>query len=161
MLRKATLLPLLLPAVAGAQTGARQQSVATLAEDPRERQGQEDWGYSDAIVVGDTAYLSGVVAGMAEGETNPEAAYVRAFERIGANLRRVGCSWDDVVDMLSFHTDVAYQLPFMIAVKKRYVRPPFPAWTAIGVSRLIPSRGITEIKVTARMCHPPAAPRRP
>jgi enamine deaminase RidA (YjgF/YER057c/UK114 family) len=107
MLRPATLLLLLLPAAAAAQTGARQQAVATMAEDPRERQSQEDWGYSDAIVVGDTAYLSGVVAGMAEGETNPEAAYVRAFERIGANLRRIGCGWDDVVDMLSFHTDVA------------------------------------------------------
>jgi len=36
-------------------------------------------------------------------------------------------------------------------VKKNYVKPPFPAWTAIQVSRLIPPNGITEIKVVAKL----------
>jgi enamine deaminase RidA (YjgF/YER057c/UK114 family) len=151
----AAALVLLLPSAA--HGGARQSGTAIMPEDPRARQVQEDWGFSDALLIGDTAYLSGLVAGMAEGETTPEAAYERAFQRIGDNLGRVGCSWDDVVEMTSFHTDVATQLPFMVAVKKKYVRAPYPAWTAVGVTRLIPSRGITEIKVVARMCRAPAA----
>jgi hypothetical protein len=32
-----------------------------------------------------------------------------------------------------------------------YVKPPFPAWTAIQVSRLIPTNGITEIKIVAKL----------
>jgi hypothetical protein len=36
-------------------------------------------------------------------------------------------------------------------VKKNYVKPPYPAWTAIQVSRLIPSNGITEIKIVAKL----------
>ena len=41
------------------------------------------------------------------------------------------------------------QMPAIVAVKNRYVRPPFPAWTAVGVTRLIPGSGITEIRVIA------------
>jgi hypothetical protein len=31
------------------------------------------------------------------------------------------------------------------------MRDPPPAWTAIGVSRLIPNSGITEIKIVAKL----------
>ena len=69
----------------------------------------------------------------------------RAFDEIAARLRRVlGASWDDVVEISSFHTDLVSQMPAMVAVKRRYVRPPYPAWTAVRVTRLIRFR-ITEI----------------
>ncbi|HEY7005348.1 MAG TPA: Rid family hydrolase, partial [Sphingomicrobium sp.] len=83
------------------------------------------------------------------GEKDLEPAYVRAFDEIARRLARLGASWGDVVEINSFHTDVVTQLPVMVAVKKRYVGPPYPAWTAIGVSRLIPGSGLTEIRVTA------------
>ena len=128
---------------------ARQQATVLMSEDEDERRGQEQWGYSDAIVAGDTIYLSGVVVGQREGETL-EAAYERAYARIGTILRRAGASWDDVVDIISYHTDVTAQMPAIVAVHRRHVRAPFPAWTAIDVDRLIPDRGITEIKIVAR-----------
>ena len=128
--------------------GSRQQAQAIMSEGD-ERQSQEQWGYSDAIRAGDTVHVSGVVAGLRKGETDLEPAYERAFDEIGGRLGRLGCSWGDVVDILSFHTDVVTQMPAMVAVKKRYVGPPYPAWTAIGVSRLIPGSGLTEIRVTA------------
>ena len=140
------------PATAAAQ--ARQQSTVLMSEDEGERRGQEQWGYADAVVAGDTIYLSGVVVGQREGETL-EAAYERAYARIGAILRRAGASWDDVVDITSYHTDVTAQMEAIVAVQRRYIRPPFPAWTAIDVDRLIPDRGVTEIKIVARR---PAAP---
>ena len=140
---------LLLPAAAHA--GARQQATVLLSEDPEERKFQQDWGYADAVVTGDTVYLSGVVAGLRSGETDLKLAYDRAFARIGKVLERSGASWDDVVDITSFHTDLATQMPAIVAVKRKYMRDPPPAWTAIGVSRLIPDRGITEIKIVARL----------
>jgi enamine deaminase RidA (YjgF/YER057c/UK114 family) len=42
-------------------------------------------------------------------------------------------------------------MPAITAVKNRYIRAPFPAWTAIGVSRLIPDKGLTEIKMVAKL----------
>ena len=68
-----------------------------------------------------------------------------------AILKRVGASWDDVVDITSFHTDLTTQMPAIIAVKKAYMSGPPPAWTAIGVTRLIPNSGITEIKMVAKL----------
>lgn len=136
-----------LPAAAGAQ--GRRQSTVIMSDDEGSRRFQEEWGYSDAVVAGDTIYLSGVVVGQREGETL-EAAYDRTYRLIGSILRRAGASWDDVVDITSYHTDVTAQMPAITAVHRRYVSAPFPAWTAIDVDRLIPERGITEIKIVAR-----------
>ena len=122
--------------------GARQRATVIMSEDEGDRRFQEEWGYADAIVAGDTIYLSGVVVGQREGESL-EAAYERAYRRIAAILTRAGASWDDVVDITT-------QFEAMTAVHRRHVRPPFPAWTAIDVDRLIPDRGITEIKIVAR-----------
>ena len=137
-----------MPTMAAAQT--RQQATVIMSADADERRFQEEWGYSDAIVAGDTIYLSGVVVGLREGETDLEAAYERTYARIGNILRRAGASWDDVVDITSYHTDVVTQMPAIVAVHRRHVTAPFPAWTAIDVDRLIPERGITEIKIVAR-----------
>lgn len=140
---------MLLPATP-AWAGARQDARAIMATDPAEARFQEDWGYASALVSGDTVTLSGVVAARRPGETDLRAGYTRAFERIGAILRSAGVSWDDVVDITSFHTDLATQMPAIVAVKKLYIKPPYPTWTAIQVSRLIPDDGMTEIKIVAR-----------
>ena len=138
------------PAQPAAQAqGVRGRATVIMSDDEGDRRFQQEWGYADAIVAGDTIYLSGVVAGLRPGETGYDAAYTRAFEEIGSILRRVGASWDDVVEISSFHTDLVSQMPAIVAVKNRYVRPPFPAWTAVGVTRLIPGSGITEIRVIA------------
>ena len=131
--------------------GARQEAKVLMASDPASLKFQQDWGFSDAVVTGDTIYLSGVVAGVREGETDLKVAYTRAFERIGAILKSARASWDDVVEITSFHTDLTTQMPAIVAVKNNYVKQPFPAWTAIQVSRLIPSNGITEIKIVAKI----------
>ncbi|HEX8642085.1 MAG TPA: Rid family hydrolase [Allosphingosinicella sp.] len=136
------------PATAVAQ--ARQQSTVLMSEDEGSRRSQEEWGYSDAVVAGDTIYLSGIVVGLRQGETDLEAAYDRTYRLIGSILGRAGAGWDDVVDITSYHTDVTQQMPAIVAVHRRYVGAPFPAWTAIDVDRLIPDRGITEIKIVAR-----------
>ena len=113
------------------------------------RKFQEDWGFSDAVVTGDTIYLSGVVVGMPPGSSDMEGAYDLVYRSIGAILARAGASWDDVVDLTSFHADVEAQVPVMAGVHKKYVKAPYPAWTAIGVARIL-GNGLTEIKVTAR-----------
>jgi enamine deaminase RidA (YjgF/YER057c/UK114 family) len=141
----------LFTASASALAGARQDAKVVMTSDPAALKFEQDWGFADAIVTGDTIYLSGDVAGPREGETDLQLGYTRAFDRIGEILKKAGASWDDVVDITTFHTDLTTQMPAIIAVKNHYVKPPFPAWTAIQVSRLIPTNGITEIKVVAKL----------
>jgi enamine deaminase RidA (YjgF/YER057c/UK114 family) len=149
------LLPLSLSAIApdaadaAPPSGNRAGATVILSEDPGARRFQEEWGYADAVAAGDFIFLSGVVAGLKPGETDLRLAYERAFGNIARSLGRLGCSWGDVVEMTSFHTDLTTQMPAMIEVKRRYVGAPYPAWTAVGVTRLIPNGGLTEIKATA------------
>jgi enamine deaminase RidA (YjgF/YER057c/UK114 family) len=143
---------LAVPAIAHA--GSRQQATVLLSDNPQARKFQEDWGYADAVVSGDMVYLSGVVAGVAPGETDLKLAYERAFRQMGKILERSGVGWDDVLDITSFHTDLTTQMPAIVAVKKKYMSGPPPAWTAIQISRLIPDAGITEIKLVARKAKP-------
>ena len=152
-MRNQAILALALTAVLSgtATAGARQQGRVILSDNPDERKFEEDWGYADAVVSGDTVYLSGVVAAPRPGETDLQPAYDRAFQHIGAILARAGAGWDDVVDITSFHTDLTTQMPAIVAVKKKYITGPPPAWTAIGVSRLITDRGLTEIKMVAKV----------
>jgi enamine deaminase RidA (YjgF/YER057c/UK114 family) len=134
-----------------AHAGARQDAKVLMNEDPKGLAFQEAWGYCESIKTGDTIYLSGVVAGTRPGETDLTRSYEQAFERIGVILQKAGATWDDVVDITTFHTDLGTQMPAIVAVKNKYVKPPFPAWTAIQVTRLIPDNGITEIKIVAKV----------
>ncbi|HEV2597415.1 RidA family protein [Sphingopyxis sp.] len=134
----------------GTPAAAREASAVLMSESPEGRAFQEAVGYADAVIAGDTIYLSGVVAGPAKGESDLAAGYDRAFKHIAATLARAGASWDDVVDITTFHTDLAAHIDGFAAVKNRYVKAPFPAWTAIGVSRLYEPSAVVEIKVVAR-----------
>jgi enamine deaminase RidA (YjgF/YER057c/UK114 family) len=52
-----------------------------------------------------------MATGVRDGESDLKIAYTRAFERIGAILKNAGASWDDVVEITSFHTDLTAQMP--------------------------------------------------
>ena len=130
---------------------ARDPANVLMPENPEARAFQEAVGYATAVIAGDTIYLSGVVAGPAQGESDLAPGYERAFAHIAATLARAGASWDDVVDITTFHTDLAAHIDGFAAVKNRHVKAPFPAWTAIGVSRLYEPTAVVEIKVVARV----------
>ena len=122
---------------------------AIMPASPENRTFFEKYGFSEAVIDGDRVYLSGVVAGTRPGGDS-KAAYDRAFRMIAEVLKRSGSSWDSVIEMTTYHTDVVGQIDDFSEVKHRYVRAPFPAWTAIDVDRLLPDNGLVEIKVVAR-----------
>lgn len=112
---------------------------------------QEAYGFSDAVIHGDTIHLSGVVAGPAPGEDSLTPGYERAFARLDAIIRRLGATWDDVMVFDTFHKGpVAAQVEALLPVKNRYIKAPFPTWTAVGVSDLYSADAVTEIKLTLR-----------
>ncbi len=121
-----------------------------MPEDAAALEFQNAVGYSDAVIVGDIIYMSGVVAVPQEGEANMVPAFTRAFDQLGKTLARAGAGWDDVVEFSTFHTNLAEQLDEFVEVKNRYVKAPFPAWTALGVSSLYEPAALVEIKIIAR-----------
>nr|WP_244987217.1 RidA family protein [Winslowiella toletana] len=112
----------------------------------------EQHGYSAAIRSGDLLFVSGQVGSHSDGSPEPNfARQVRlAFENLNATLAAAGCTFDDIVDVTSFHTDPENQFATVMAVKNEvFSQPPYPNWTAVGVNWLA---GFDfEIKVIARI----------
>jgi len=108
--------------------------------------------YSAAVRSGDLLFVSGQVGSRTDGSPEPDfEAQVRlAFANLEATLKAGGCGLDDILDVMTFHTDPQNQFDTILKVKDEvFPQAPYPAWTAIGVNWLA---GFDfEIKVTARI----------
>jgi enamine deaminase RidA (YjgF/YER057c/UK114 family) len=108
--------------------------------------------YSPAIRSGDLLFVSGQVGSRADGSPEPDfAKQVKlAFDNLNAVLKAAGASFDDVIDVISFHTDPEKQFETVMAVRAQEIgEAPWPTWTAVGVTWLA---GFDfEMKVMARV----------
>lgn len=149
MIRTAAIFAAALFAIA-APAAAQEPKQTLMPEDAEARAFQEQVGYSDAVIHGDTVWLSGVVATPQEGDEGMKPAFHRAFAQLGRTLERLGADWEDVLEVQTFHTDMAAQIYEFADVKNEYIKAPFPAWTAIGVSALYEPEALVEIKLIVR-----------
>ncbi len=108
--------------------------------------------YSAAIRSGGFLFVSGQVGSREDGSPEPvfEEQVRLAFRCLAAVLEAAGCTFDDVVDVTTFHTDPQTQFETVAAVRLEAVGgPPYPNWTAVGVTWLA---GFDfEIKAIARL----------
>ncbi|QDO99365.1 RidA family protein [Ferrovibrio terrae] len=108
--------------------------------------------YSPAVRSGDLLFISGQVGSRADGSPEPDfAKQVKlAFDNLKAVLAAAGASFDDVIDVISFHTDPETQFETVMAVRAGEIGDaPWPTWTAVGVTWLA---GFDfELKVVARV----------
>jgi enamine deaminase RidA (YjgF/YER057c/UK114 family) len=108
--------------------------------------------YSAAIRTGDLLFVSGQVGSRENGSSEPdfEKQVQLAFDNLGEVLQAAGCTFDDIVDVTTFHTDPETQFGIFMSVKdKVFPQKPYPNWTAVGVNWLA---GFDfEIKVIARV----------
>ncbi len=108
--------------------------------------------YSAAIRSGDLLFVSGQVGSRDDGSPEPvfEDQVRRAFTNLNAVLQAAGCSFEDVVDVTTFHTNPEAQFETIMKVRNEVIgEPPYPNWTAVGVNWLA---GFDfEIKVIARI----------
>jgi enamine deaminase RidA (YjgF/YER057c/UK114 family) len=132
----------------------------------------EKYHYCPGIKVGNTLYISGQVGRdenlqVVEGV---EAQFVQTFENVKKVLFSAGATFDDVVEMVTYHVTgvnlgdsqvsnsdsqqftIPY-LPLFIQVKDRYFTNEFPTWTGVGITALSTPGLIVEIKCTAVFPH--------
>ncbi len=112
-----------------------------------------DFHFAPAVKDGDRLHCSGQI-GVGQGNKVPgdlDEQFTQAFEHVKTTLEAAGATMDDIVDMTTYHVDLQKNIATFMKVKDRYLKSPFPAWTAIGISELAFPGGMVEIKVTARL----------
>jgi reactive intermediate/imine deaminase len=108
--------------------------------------------YSQAVRAGNLLVLAGQCPVDAQGNT-VAAGDIRGqarqvFENLKAVLGAAGLGLDDLVEIVSYHVDMA-DLHAVAEVKAEYLTRDFPAWTAVGVTALAFPGQLLEIKATA------------
>lgn len=121
----------------------------TLINPPGTERLYESWKFSQAVRVGDTVWVSGQVGSGPDGipEKIEEQAH-HAFENLRVVLEQAGASLGDVVELVTYNTDMS-ELPAVSRVKSEFFPRDYPAWTALGVTALASPALRLEVKATA------------
>ena len=129
----------------------------------RAKQSYDEFRYAAIRRVDNTLYISGVVIGRRENEGRDAAAFKlqvdRGFQRLQELLKSAGATFNDVVMINSFHVwqgpdfegTKAEHFDLFEQVAGNYLKPPYPAWTAVGTTGLLGNGGIVEVQLIARV----------
>ncbi len=108
--------------------------------------------YSHAVRAGNLLFIAGQVARDQEGRTvglaDAAAQAEQALRNIGALLEAAGASFDDVVKLNVYLTDMRYR-EAVGEVRRRFMREPFPASTSVQVVALADPELLVEIEAVA------------
>ena len=63
--------------------------------------------------------------------------------------REGGAELSDIVEITSYHVGISAHMEAFMRVWARYLKEPYPAWTAIGVAELIVPGGLVELRAVA------------
>ncbi len=114
---------------------------------------QKALGYSQAVKVGDTVYVSGTASlndkfePAYPGDLPAQMRFI--YQRIGETLAKFSLGFEHVVRENMYVTDMAALMPAMGLRKSIYGDGPFPASTTVEVSKLFLPSLMIEIEVTA------------
>jgi enamine deaminase RidA (YjgF/YER057c/UK114 family) len=149
-----------LAAASGAAEAAQAQTVPNLRfQNPSGLSAPR--GYSHLVEVtgpGVTVYVAGQTAIDASGKVADgfRAQATQVFENLKVALAAAGASFDQVVKLNSYMTDIPSQLPILREVRSMYLKEgALPASTAVQVVALADPRYMLEIEVVAVL--PPRA----
>ena len=119
---------------------------------PGRERAYTQYHYAPAVRVGDTVWVSGIPA-TADGDES--SRYTRLFERLDEVLKTAGATLADVVEIQSFHTNLAdsaaFQAHFAKFLEGHNVAFPagYPAWTAVGTTALLAPGSAVELRAVA------------
>ena len=117
---------------------------------------EKEYGYSQAVKVGDTIYLSGQVShddkGNVLGVGNMEVQMRAAYANVGKVLAQYGASMDNVVDEMLFVTDMDAAFAARVKMKQEvFSGSPVLGSTIVQIQRLAFPQLMIEIRCIARV----------
>ncbi len=109
----------------------------------------ESYQFSQAVKVGNQIWISGQVGMNEKGELGKDIAEQTriAFENLEYVLKEARATFDDIVEMTTYHTSMEDMEMFQ-KVRSEFIKEDYPAWTAVGVKALVLPDFLIEIKAT-------------
>jgi len=109
----------------------------------------EEYQFSQAVKVGNQIWISGQIGMNEKGEIgNDITEQTRiAFENLEYVLEEAGATFDDIVEITTYHTSMENLAAFQ-KVRSEFIQADYPAWTAVGVKELVLPDFLIEIKAT-------------
>lgn len=111
-------------------------------------EGYETYGYSPAVRAGGLLFIAGEVGFAPDGSIPTSIAEQTelALTRTKEILKIAGLTMADLVEVVSYHVDLAANIGEFLPIKEKHTARPFPAWSIIGVQAL----GLPELKIEIR-----------
>ena len=107
--------------------------------------------FSSSVRVGEMIWVSGTVGARPDGtpvDGMPAQARL-AFQTLRAVLEDAGSSLADVVELVTFHTDVQGEMREFVKAKDEFFPDTYPAWSAVGVTDLAIPGLLVEVRAVA------------
>jgi enamine deaminase RidA (YjgF/YER057c/UK114 family) len=107
--------------------------------------------FAPATRVGDMIWVSGQVGigpDFRPGKGMEEQARM-AFAGLQTVLEAAGATLADVVELMTFHTDLRGDMAAFTTVKDSFFPDRYPSWTAVGVTQLASPDFLVEVRAVA------------
>ncbi len=112
----------------------------------------DEWHLSPALDTGEFVFFSGVTGCRPDYSVadDPQTQFREAFQFLSETLTAARLSFEDIVEMTTYHVDLRKHLGAFVKAKDECIKPPYPAWSAIGTTELITEGTLAEIRVICR-----------
>jgi enamine deaminase RidA (YjgF/YER057c/UK114 family) len=119
---------------------------------PREfSQIPDHWHFAPVLDTGEFVFFSGITGVHPDLSVSddPATQFRDTFRFLAAHLEVAGLHFGHIVEMTSYHVELRKHLSAFVKIKDEFVKSPYPAWTAIGITELITERTLLEVRIIA------------
>ncbi|MCP4752159.1 MAG: RidA family protein [Proteobacteria bacterium] len=109
--------------------------------------------FAQATVSNGLLLCSGVIGTGADRKipSDIKEEFRNAWQSISQVLKEAGLGLEDIVECTTYHVGLQAHMADFMAVRDEFLKEPWPAWTAIGITELAAPGAHVEIRVIAQM----------
>jgi enamine deaminase RidA (YjgF/YER057c/UK114 family) len=109
--------------------------------------------FSEAVESDGLLLCSGIIGTGQEGKVPDDIReeFDNAWSNIISLLKEAGADASHIAEYTSYHVGLQADMAAFMEVRDKYLREPWPAWTAIGITELAVPGAHVEIRVTAKL----------
>jgi enamine deaminase RidA (YjgF/YER057c/UK114 family) len=130
-----------------------EQAMAIKTINPKDSKALYDnFHFSQAVRSGELLLCSGQIGTGADGKLPADLGeeFTNAWTKVGAVLKAAGVDYSDILEYTTYHVGLQSTIGTFMKVRDQFLKEPWPAWTAIGITELAVPGAHVEVRVTAR-----------